>query len=75
MPVHLGSMQYAVKGQAELHKGQLRPGDVLVSNHPKSEPFGAKRCIAADYLVGGTHLPDITVICPGMLSYSTTTVI
>ncbi|WWC67417.1 uncharacterized protein I206_101325 [Kwoniella pini CBS 10737] len=49
VPVHLGSMQYAVKGQAELHKGQLRPGDVLVSNHPK---------------MGGTHLPDITVICP-----------
>lgn len=41
VPVHLGSMQYAVKGQAELHKGQLRPGDVLVSNHPKSEHLAA----------------------------------
>ncbi|KAK4688184.1 5-oxoprolinase (ATP-hydrolyzing), partial [Tremellales sp. Uapishka_1] len=49
VPVHLGSMQYAVRGQADLHRGQLRPGDVLVSNHPK---------------MGGTHLPDITVICP-----------
>ncbi|KAK8844794.1 hypothetical protein IAR55_006644 [Kwoniella newhampshirensis] len=49
VPVHLGSMQYAVRGQAELHKGELKPGDVLVSNHPK---------------MGGTHLPDITVICP-----------
>ncbi|KAL4967002.1 Hydantoinase B/oxoprolinase-domain-containing protein [Aspergillus stella-maris] len=49
VPVHLGSMSYAVKYQAELHKGNLRPGDVLVSNHPES---------------GGTHLPDITVITP-----------
>ncbi|KAJ6172219.1 5-oxoprolinase (ATP-hydrolyzing) [Penicillium chermesinum] len=49
VPVHLGSMSYAVRYQAELHKGNLRPGDVLVSNHPES---------------GGTHLPDITVITP-----------
>jgi 5-oxoprolinase (ATP-hydrolysing) len=49
VPVHLGSMQYAVQYQAELHKGKLQPGDILVSNHPKA---------------GGTHLPDITVICP-----------
>lgn len=46
VPVHLGSMEYAVRAQAEMHKGELRPGDILVSNHPK---------------VGGTHLPDITV--------------
>lgn len=49
VPVHLGSMSYAIKYQHELHKGQLRPGDVLVSNHPQA---------------GGTHLPDITVITP-----------
>ncbi|WWC85663.1 uncharacterized protein L201_000529 [Kwoniella dendrophila CBS 6074] len=49
VPVHLGSMQYAVQFQAEKRKGQLRPGDILVSNKP-----GA----------GGTHLPDITVIQP-----------
>lgn len=49
VPVHLGSMSYAVKYQHNLHKGQLRPGDVLVSNHPEA---------------GGTHLPDITVITP-----------
>jgi 5-oxoprolinase (ATP-hydrolysing) len=42
VPVHLGSMSYAVKYQHELHKGKLKPGDVLVSNHPES---------------GGTHLP------------------
>lgn len=49
VPVHLGSMSYAVKYQHNLHMGNLRPGDVLVSNHPES---------------GGTHLPDITVITP-----------
>ena len=49
VPVHLGSMSYAVKYQDMLHKGNLRPGDVLVSNHPEC---------------GGTHLPDITVITP-----------
>lgn len=45
VPVHLGSMSYAVRYQHELHKGELRPGDVIVSNHPES---------------GGTHLPGIS---------------
>ncbi len=49
IPVHLGSMQFAIKYQHELHKDTLKPGDVLVSNHPEA---------------GGTHLPDITVITP-----------
>jgi 5-oxoprolinase (ATP-hydrolysing) len=49
VPVHLGSMSYAVKYQHELHKGKLSQGDVLVANHPES---------------GGSHLPDITVITP-----------
>ncbi|KAL7915569.1 putative 5-oxoprolinase [Trichoderma velutinum] len=49
VPVHLGSMQHAVKYQRELHLGKLKPGDVLLSNSPAS---------------GGTHLPDLTVISP-----------
>ncbi|KAG7888502.1 hypothetical protein KL936_003714 [Ogataea polymorpha] len=49
IPVHLGSMQYAIQYQHELWKGKLKKGDVLVSNHPEA---------------GGTHLPDITVITP-----------
>jgi len=49
IPVHLGSMQYAVKYQHDKHGATLKPGDVLVSNHP---------------IAGGTHLPDITVITP-----------
>lgn len=49
LPVHLGSMSTCVRTQASIWKGKLKPGDVLVSNHPK---------------YGGTHLPDITVITP-----------
>lgn len=49
VPVHLGSMQFAVRYQHKLWKGALREGDVLVTNHPSC---------------GGTHLPDITVITP-----------
>ncbi|KAK6876060.1 5-oxoprolinase [Candida tropicalis] len=49
IPIHLGSMSYAVKAQIDLWEGKLQPGDVLVSNHP---------------IAGGSHLPDITVITP-----------
>ncbi|KAF6829256.1 hydantoinase B/oxoprolinase [Colletotrichum plurivorum] len=49
VPVHLGSMQFAVRYQHNLWGGKLKDGDVLMSNHPSC---------------GGTHLPDITVITP-----------
>jgi len=49
LPVHLGSMSTCVKRQAEIWRGKLVQGDVLVSNHPE---------------FGGTHLPDITTITP-----------
>ncbi|KAI3404392.2 hypothetical protein KGF56_002789 [Candida oxycetoniae] len=49
IPIHLGSMSYAVKAQMKMWQGKLEPGDVLVSNHP---------------IAGGSHLPDITVITP-----------
>lgn len=49
VPVHLGSMSTCIAAQANLWKGKLRSGDVLVTNHPD---------------IGGTHLPDITVISP-----------
>lgn len=39
VPVHLGSMQYAVLWQHEHWKGKLKPGDVLVSNHPSKGPL------------------------------------
>nr|XP_031858199.1 uncharacterized protein CI109_006441 [Kwoniella shandongensis]KAA5525271.1 hypothetical protein CI109_006441 [Kwoniella shandongensis] len=49
IPVHLGSMQSAVMAQHRHWLGKLRPGDVLLTNHPKW---------------GGTHLPDLTVVTP-----------
>lgn len=49
IPVHLGSMSTCIAMQAELWRGKLKPGDVIVTNHPE---------------IGGTHLPDITVISP-----------
>ncbi|OAP65469.1 hypothetical protein AYL99_01441 [Fonsecaea erecta] len=49
LPVHLGSMSTCVRTQAEIWKGKLKRGDVIVSNHPE---------------YGGTHLPDITVVTP-----------
>lgn len=49
VPVHLGSMQFAVRYQHKKWAGDLKDGDVLVANHPAC---------------GGTHLPDVTVITP-----------
>ena len=49
LPVHLGAMSEAVKEQIRRQADNLKPGDVLVSNHPAA---------------GGSHLPDITVITP-----------
>ena len=42
-------MSTCVSRQAQIWRGKLSEGDVLVSNHP---------------MFGGTHLPDITVITP-----------
>ncbi|KAK4104194.1 putative oxysterol binding protein [Parathielavia hyrcaniae] len=49
LPVHLGSMSTCVRRQAEIWKGKLAKGDVIISNHPS---------------YGGTHLPDVTLIMP-----------
>lgn len=49
IPIHLGSMQFAIQYQHRLWKGKLTPGDVLLTNHPQC---------------GGTHLPDLTVVSP-----------
>ncbi|XP_018494081.2 5-oxoprolinase [Galendromus occidentalis] len=52
IPVHLGAMQVAVQYQLNALRGQLRAGDVILTNHPKA---------------GGSHLPDLTVITPVFL--------
>ncbi|KAM0749750.1 cytoplasmic protein [Meredithblackwellia eburnea MCA 4105] len=49
LPVHLGSMSFAVRYQINLLGEDLRDGDVILTNHP---------------VAGGSHLPDITCITP-----------
>ncbi|KIY69414.1 Hydantoinase B/oxoprolinase [Cylindrobasidium torrendii FP15055 ss-10] len=49
IPIHLGSMSFAVKYQMKLHGKDLKEGDVLMTNSPHA---------------GGSHLPDITIITP-----------
>ncbi|KAH9919996.1 cytoplasmic protein [Epithele typhae] len=49
IPIHLGSMSFAVRYQMQLHAATLKPGDVLMTNSPHA---------------GGSHLPDITIISP-----------
>ena len=49
IPVHLGSLSTCVTFQAKLWEGKLKPGDVIITNHPSC---------------GGTHLPDVTLITP-----------
>lgn len=51
IPVHLGSMAYAMGDIIDSQRWQ--PGDMLVVNDP---------------FLGGTHLPDVTLIAPVFLS-------
>ena len=48
-PVHLGAMPASVRAALETFPDALRPGDMVILNDP--------------YL-GGTHLPDITLVAP-----------
>ena len=48
MPVHLGSMDMAVKAVIARHPA-MAPGDAYITNAPYN---------------GGTHLPDVTVVMP-----------
>ena len=48
MPVHLGSMDMAVKAIIARHP-EMAPGDAFITNAPYN---------------GGTHLPDVTVVMP-----------
>ncbi|WP_258002281.1 hydantoinase B/oxoprolinase family protein [Burkholderia sp. WAC0059] len=51
IPMHLGSLDGAVKAVREQYPGDaIRPGDVFVCNDP--------------YLAGGSHLPDINIVTP-----------
>jgi len=48
LPVHLGSMQEAVRFQVRTQE-EWKEGEVILANHP---------------MAGGTHLPDMTIITP-----------
>jgi N-methylhydantoinase B len=48
-PVHLGAMPASVQAALDTFPNALRPGDMVIPNDP--------------YL-GGTHLPDITLVAP-----------
>jgi 5-oxoprolinase (ATP-hydrolysing) len=49
IPVHLGSMADTVKAIIEKFRDSARPDDLYLTNNP----YG-----------GGSHLPDMTVVCP-----------
>ncbi|MHC1581091.1 MAG: hydantoinase B/oxoprolinase family protein, partial [Methanopyraceae archaeon] len=50
IPVHLGSMRWAVRAVLEeFDPGEMEPGDAFLVNDPYR---------------GGTHLPDLTVVAP-----------
>ncbi|KAI9162659.1 hydantoinase B/oxoprolinase [Paramyrothecium foliicola] len=55
IPIHLGSMQFAIQAQHRHWADKLQPGDVVMTNHPQW---------------GGTHLPDITVVTPVFIDES-----
>jgi N-methylhydantoinase B len=49
IPVHLGAMPLAVKTITAEYEGDIFPGDSFIVNDP---------------FLGGTHLPDITIVSP-----------
>lgn len=49
LPVHLGSMQDAVRFQVRTLGDKWKENDVILANHPSA---------------GGSHLPDMTIITP-----------
>ena len=51
IPVHLGSMAYAMRGIVS--QMEWEPGDMVILNDP---------------FLGGTHLPDVTLIAPTFLA-------
>jgi N-methylhydantoinase B len=52
IPVHLGSMPLSVEAAIRSFPSSLEPGDVIILNDP---------------FLGGTHLPDITLVSPVFL--------
>ena len=55
IPVHLGAMQETVQFQIRYYGNNFKEGDVILCNHPAA---------------GGSHLPDLTVITPVIMTYN-----
>ena len=53
IPVHLGSMPETVRAILKDARKTMKPGDIYLSNNPYR---------------GGSHLPDLTVVCPAFSS-------
>jgi 5-oxoprolinase (ATP-hydrolysing) len=49
IPVHLGAMSDTVQSLVQDYHGTMEKGDIYIANNPYR---------------GGSHLPDITVVCP-----------
>ena len=49
IPVHLGAMPASVKAALEVFHNSLGPGDIIILNDP---------------YMGGSHLPDISMVSP-----------
>ena len=59
-PVHLGAMPASVRAALDVYANNLRTGDIVILNDP--------------YL-GGTHLPDITLVSPVFIKESGTQIL
>jgi N-methylhydantoinase B len=53
VPVQLGALPYAFDAMLDKYGGRLRPGDVLIGNHP--------------YECGANHINDVSVMMPAFL--------
>ncbi|KAF8443935.1 Hydantoinase B/oxoprolinase, partial [Boletus edulis BED1] len=67
IPIHLGSMSFAVKYQMQRHGKTLKDGDVLMTNSPHAGgssvtavPISSAHVLKPPH----SHLPDITIITP-----------
>eukprot|EP00391_Amoebophrya_sp_Ameob2_P007371 CAMPEP_0178985760 /NCGR_PEP_ID=MMETSP0795-20121207/2327_1 /TAXON_ID=88552 /ORGANISM="Amoebophrya sp., Strain Ameob2" /LENGTH=1456 /DNA_ID=CAMNT_0020676745 /DNA_START=291 /DNA_END=4657 /DNA_ORIENTATION=+ len=57
VPVHLGAMAETIRGQMQIRKEELREASTSAATYDKV-------WVTNDPFLGGSHLPDITVITP-----------
>ncbi|CAK7221350.1 hypothetical protein SEUCBS140593_004541 [Sporothrix eucalyptigena] len=71
VPVFLGSMSYAVKGQIDQLGDKMRPGDVYVTNHPDIGGFGGSSMPpnSTELWQEGVAIRTFTMIRDGKFDY------